>query len=354
MADWHVSRTVRAATLATALIGMALSTGSAGAQTATVAGPETTWNFSLYTQKGSAVTAGFDNLVTMVGNATGGRFRINQVHNGTLAPVKETLDALRINAFQMGFVAQSFHPGKVPTVNIFDLPFLPFANLKTQVTVMTNYFRLPEVVADAARWNTFILMPPNLTSYELAGKGKPPRSIADLKGMRIRAPGGMGEALRTVGVAPNNLPSPEIYGAVERGMIDALAFPMYAHGTYKTVELVTWYTTNMKLGLVAAFAAINLDAWKALPDAYRNLMLASVPEAMESAFPKVLADDQAMIDALNRRNAVAITYSKAEKDKFIEQAARPIWDKWVEDMNAQGYPGRKLLDFVVANAERGV
>jgi hypothetical protein len=82
-------------------------------------------------------------------------------------------------------------------------------------------------------------------------------------------------------------------------------------------------------------------------------MLASVPEGMEKGFPKVLADDQAMIDALNRRKAEAITYSKAEKDKFIEQAARPVWTKWVNDMTAQGYPGAKLLDFVVAGAEKG-
>ncbi|MFO1189950.1 MAG: TRAP transporter substrate-binding protein DctP [Alphaproteobacteria bacterium] len=334
-----------------AFIGAALMTEPALAQGAKVDGPEVKWTFSAYGTKRPG-TSVFDHLVGMVDEQTGGKFKINLVYGEALASVRETLDSVKIGAFEIGHVVGSFHPGKLPTANIFDLPFLPVGNLTVQYKVALNYYKLPEVTADAARWNVYLLTPTLLPPYELAGKGKPPLSIADLKGMRIRAPGGMGAALKAVGVTPNNIPSPELYGALERGMFDALAFPFYAHGAYKTQDLVEWYTTNFELGILATFAVVNLDKWNALPPQYRDLVVSLVPKALERHVPDVKEGDEKILAILKARNVRAVTWPEAEHKKFIDMVAQPVWDAWVADMTKQGYPGQKLLDFVLSEAKK--
>jgi len=321
------------------------------AQGGMVDGPEVKWTFSAYGTKRPG-TSVFDHLIGMVDEQTGGKFKINIVRGDALAPVRETLDSVKIGAFEVGHVVGSFHPGKLPTVNIFDLPFLPVGDLAVQAKVVPGYYKLPEVIADARRWNVHLLTPTLLPPYELAGKGKPPLTIAALEGMRIRAPGGLGAALKTVGVTANNLPSPEIYGALDRGMIDALAFPYYAHGAYKTDELVEWYTTNFELGILSTFAVANLDKWNALPPQYRDLVIRSAPVALQRHIPDVRAGDEKVLAAFKARNVRPVALSAGERETFIEKTAKPVWAAWVAEMDKQGYPGRKLLDFVLNEAKK--
>ena len=50
---------------------------------------------------------------------------------------------------------------------------------------------------------------------------KPIKSLADLKGLKMRIPGLGGEVMAELGVKPVNIPGGEIYTALERGVIDA-------------------------------------------------------------------------------------------------------------------------------------
>jgi len=336
-------------------IGLFLAAGAPHGVAQTAApGPSVNWDFSVYTPPTSSAIAGMSALADLLKERTGGRFVIKTHWSGTLAPAKETLDAIKLGAFQMGMVAQSYHPGKIPTTNVFDLPFLQFGSLPNQLAVMRAYFHLPEVVADAARWNAVILMPSILTPYELAGRGKAPRRLEDFGNLRIRAPGGMGEALKKIGVTPNNIPGPELYGALDRGLIDGLAFPFYAHWSYKTGDLVSWYTTNLELGIVCGYGVVNKAAWDDLPRPYQKLMTDLVPKAQEIGMPRILEDNQRVLDTFKARNVEPVTFTREDRDRLVQIGARPIWDKWVADMNAAGYPGAKLLDFVLMESVKGV
>jgi TRAP-type C4-dicarboxylate transport system substrate-binding protein len=321
---------------------------------ANVDGPAVTWDLATHTPKGNAAMSGMDAMAESASARTDGKFAIKIHWGGTLTPVRETVDALKLGAFQMGLVPQSFHPGKIPTTNIFDLPFLHFGDLKNQVAVERAYFSLPEVVADAGRWDVRILMPALLTPYELSGKGTPPKRLEDLRGLRFRAPGGLGDALKTIGVVPANIASPEIYGSLERGIIDGLVFPAYAHSAYRTQELVTWYTTDLELGIISAYIAINKAAWDKLPPQYRKLVEDLVEPSQERGIPVILADGQKVIDQFKARNIQHVQFSAAERERLVEIGARPIWNKWVQDMISAGYPGQKLLDFVLTESAKGM
>jgi hypothetical protein len=61
-----------------------------------------------------------------------------------------------------------------------------------------------------------------------------------------------------------------------------------------------------------------------------------------------------VLDEFKARKIEPVTFSKTERDKLVEMGARPIWNKWVAEMNAAGYPGQKLLDFVLTESVKGM
>ena len=56
--------------------------------------------------------------------------------------------------------------------------------------------------------------------YEVITK-KPIKSMADLKGLKMRIPGLGGQVMARLGAVPQTLPGGDIYPALEKGTIDA-------------------------------------------------------------------------------------------------------------------------------------
>ena len=138
------------------------------------------------------------------------------------------------------------------------------------------------------KWNAYIYMSNILPQYEYMGKGNPPQSVADFKGKRLRALGGMGRAAELIGATPSTMPASETYTALQRGTVDAIGFPYsYTFAAYKLDEIADWVTTNMSLGTVNCPSVFNVEAWNSLPDQYKELLLSlkdGAYTAMEAAY----------------------------------------------------------------------
>src|SRR3546814_18446752 len=74
-------------------------------------------------------------------------------------------------------------------------------------------------------WNAEAIFSNLLQQAEFLGAGEPPLKLADWKGKRVRATGGIGDAMRLLGATPTSVPAPEVYTSLERGMINEAAFP---------------------------------------------------------------------------------------------------------------------------------
>lgn len=338
-----------------AMLTLVSGPASVPAVAAQVDGPKVNWNLSTFTREGRGIASAFsetEGLPMLVSKATDGNFKIKVHYSEALAPAKEHLDSLKIGAFEMGLFSASLAPGKMPLLTVFDLPFLPLADLNVQARVMLAYYKLPEAIKEAEAWNIRYVLPGLLPAYEAMGKGKPPHSITDMKGMRVRAIGGQGEAMRKVGAVPTTMVTSEVYGALERGIIDAAMFPFYATHTYKLYEVSTWYSTNLGLGVGASVVPVNLKAWNELPAQYRKLIDDSVAEAVSNGV-KAFADMQAVaVNAFSQKKLTAVTFSTAELEQFVQQGGRPVWEAWVKEAEAKGLPGQKVLDFVLAEAKK--
>ncbi len=316
----------------------------AAAPAQVVDGPKVDWKYGTW-GKPRAITAGVEALAKHVSERTGGKFTIT-IGYGTFGGERELLDILSAGGVQASMICTSYHPDKTPAYTALDLPFLPLPDFDTQWAVHEAFNAHPYIVQEIGKWNAISYAANMLPQYEFVGRGNAPRKLTDFKGMRVRALGGLGDAMRNLGAVPTSVPPTEVYTSMERGTVDAVSFPTtYAHMSYKTYEIGSWYTANLSPGTVACPSVINKNAWAQLPPQYQKLMTdfrPKVKEALVSAYQQ--ADDKNL--PLFKKRLTFITYTPAELAEFRKLGAQPVWDKWVADMAAKGIPAKELLQLV--------
>ena len=209
----------------------------------------------------------------------------------------------------------------------------------------------PAFIADLAQWNAVAYMSGLLPQYEFLGKGAPPKSLEAWKGLRVRAGGGIGDAMSRLGAILSTVPATEVYTAIERGTVDAVSFPYtYAHAAYQIHTVADWYTANMSPGTSECAAVINRDALAKLPPQYKQLL----DEAKEPAYA-TLIQAYVDIDKVNlpmfKAKLTEIVYSDADLKQFQDKIGRPVWDKWVAD-NKGKFDSQNVLDTLLREIEK--
>ena len=316
----------------------------------TVDGPKVEWNHSTWGKK-RAFTAGIEKVAEVVSQRTGGKFTIKVHYGEALSRDKENLDGIKIGAFEMADFCNFYHPGKVPAWMVFTMPFLALADWAVSKDVREAMMKHPAFVADLAQWNAVAYMSGLLPQYEFLGKGTPPKSLDGWKGLRVRAGGGIGDAMGRLGAVLSTVPATEVYTAIERGTVDAVSFPYtYAHAAYQIHTVATWFTSNMSPGTTECASVINRDAYAKLPPQYRQLL----DEAKEPAYAALITA-YVEIDKVNlplfRSKLTEIVYSADDLKTFSDTIGRPVWDKWVAD-NKGRFDSQNVLDTLLKEIEK--
>lgn len=342
-------------TIATAMLGAITLGGfviaSERADAQQVKGPAVNWKLSLWGKR-RAFTEGMEYVSAEVAKRTGGKFKIKLYYGEQLSKSKENLDGISLGAFEAGTFCAAYHPGKNAPLNVLDLPFLPLADFDVMRKVHDAVYAHPAAQKALAKWKAHIYMSNILPQYEYMGRGKPPQSVADFKGKRLRALGGMGAAARLIGATPSTMPASETYTALQRGTVDAIGFPYsYTFAAYKLDEVADWVTTNMKLGTVNCPTVFNVDAYNKLPDQYKKLLedlKDGAYKAIETAYNEKDVKNEKKWSAADSRIKM-IKIPEAQMAEFRKIAGKPVWDKWVAD-NKDKLPAQELLDLVLEKA----
>ncbi|HEX9569470.1 MAG TPA: TRAP transporter substrate-binding protein DctP [Rhodospirillales bacterium] len=311
---------------------------------AKIDGPEVNWRFSTWGKK-RAFTEGVEHLAKRLADETGGKFKLKVFYGEALSKARENLDGLKINAFEGAHFCNFYHPGKNPAYMVFTLPFLPLGDWKTSAAVRNELPNHPALKADLERWNAVHYASTLLPQYEFMGKGKPPLKLEDWKGLRVRAGGGIGDAMEKLGATRQTVTATETYTAIERGAVDAVSFPFsYAHFSYKFNEVTTWYTANMSPGTTECPVVFNKTAYDKLPAQYKKLLA-----DLRDEVTKVLIDEYEKADKVNvpklEKTHKKIVYDAATLKEFHKIAGKPVWDKWIAD-NKDKFDAKGVFDAV--------
>jgi TRAP-type C4-dicarboxylate transport system substrate-binding protein len=312
----------------------------------------TEWNVSLWGKR-RAFTEHVEKLAELVSEKTDGEFTLN-ISYGGLSKNRENLDGISIGAFEMAQFCAGYHRDKNPSITVMELPFLGVSSLEQEIELSMAVYQHPAAVEDLGRWNATLLMPSPLPQYNLVGMGDAPAKLADFEGLSVRATGGIGKAMATVGAVPTSMSATEVRQAMDSGVVKAVAFAPHAHMSYGTIENATWWTSNLNPGTVNCPVVVNTDALADLSDAHRDALLGSVEESLDHYVTTYNGKTMdAWGPALEERGIAKVAFSDAEIAAFREAAAAPAAQAWIEENTARGLPAQELYDLVTGMIANG-
>ncbi len=314
-----------------ALLAAAVSLASTGIASAqNFDGPSVFWKWSTW-GKPRAFTAGVEKLAERVSAETGGKFKIQIFYGGQLAKSRENLDGLKNNAFEGAMFCNFYSPGKNPAFMVYSMPFVPLGDFRVSAYVRNKLMEHPAMVRDMEQWNAIAYASTLLPQYEFLGTGKAPKTLADWKGMRVRAGGGVGQAMEVLGATRQTVPAAETYTLMQRGGVDAVSFPFsYAHAAYKINELATWYTANLQPGSSECPMVFNKTAYEKLPSQYQDLLMSLKDEVTQAMIDKYEEADAKNLPAFEQKME-KIVYDDATIAEFKQVAGEPVYKKFIED-----------------------
>jgi TRAP-type transport system periplasmic protein len=198
---------------------------------------------------------------------TGGAIKWKLIAGGQIADAKATFTAVKDGLMQGGLGIVTYVPNAIPSVyaiystNIFGESD-PVA--ASGAALETMYLRCPSCLEELRKQNSVVLAGWTTSAYMLTCR-EPLRTIADLKGKRVRATGGNAEMLKMAGMVPVGATLVEAVGLLQRGGLDC------QHGIIDWVRTfgygdVAKYIMDYPLGLSGPALGIlmNRDAWKSL------------------------------------------------------------------------------------------
>jgi TRAP-type C4-dicarboxylate transport system substrate-binding protein len=178
----------------------------------------------------------------------------------------------------------------------------------------------------------------------LMTRGKPIKTLEDVKGLRMRSPSAaQARQLAVMGATPVAMPITELYPGLDRGTIDGAMVPFSVIIDFRIGEVAKTYTISGPLfGRSSFLIAMNQKKFdslsakaKAAIDKHSGLPLSL---RATDVYIKRSAEGVASV----RGKAEVVEFSKAEQEK-IAKVLRPIVDEWVKDSEAKGIPAKKML-----------
>ena len=235
--------------------------------------------------------------------------------------------------------------GRFPRIEAFELPFM-MSDAEATSKALWNYVH---TVAGDEFKDTHLL------AVNVHGPGvihtgsKPVKSVADLRGLKMRAPTRqVTRLLGALGATPVGMPLPGIADALTKGTIAGCALPWEVVPSVKVHELTRYHAEFDPAGgalYTAGFVlAMNKTRYNALPPDLRKVLDNNSGLATSGWLGKVQqSGDAAGRKAATDRGNTVFTVNAAEAQNFRRQS-RAIELDWMDDMNKRGLDGRRLLE----------
>ena len=271
-----------------------------------------------------------------------GRIKVAIHPGGALAAAPAHYENVVAGAFDIGWTLQGYTPGRFPLSGIVELPFLwssaqeatrVFWQMFEELPALQNEYRDVKVLAT---WTHDL--------GQLYTTSKPVRTLADLRGLKIRAPGPVQVSmLRALGAVPVTMPAGEIYDALERGVVDGLVIGLSAIKGFRLDQLVK-HATLANSYVAAMIVAMNQQSYKKL-SAEDRALLDSLTGKRMAMLGATNYDDEADdgLDALKKAKASIYQLAPAEMEKW-KQATAQVNKEWLKEMESKGRPGKQVHD----------
>jgi TRAP-type C4-dicarboxylate transport system substrate-binding protein len=280
-----------------------------------------------------------------IGKASNGRLKVQPywaMQLGGQAP--QLLDQVREGVVDIVWTVPGFTPGRMPRVEPFELPFVHRDPLSS--TLALQDFQPKHLGPDLKDYHPLLV---HVHAGFLFQTKDPVLKLEDLRGKKIRAASRTGvwllEALGATGVG---LPLNDIPAALSKGVIDGVTLPYEIAPAVRTQDLVSHFSElagpQPRLGTNVFAFLMNRAAYERLPADLKKV----IDDNSGRHIAKWAGENWAAIETPGKK----VVESKS-KNKFhtipeaevarMKAAAKPVFDRWIDEMKKIGVDGDALL-----------
>ena len=294
-------------------------------------------------------------LMQTIEKKTNGKVKFEHYSGETLLKARETLKGIQAGTADMGFLMTAYFPKELPLWSVAQ----PFINGPSQPKTTAAFFRelygkSPLLKEELDKWNQKLVAIHVFGNMGLGGP-KPIKSLADVKGLRVRCAGGY-EAIQIAALGANVvfLPAPEVYMAMEKGALDACFTPVTSYYKYKLYEIGSQHHLleipkfNGTVGLIT----INSQTWDKLPGDVQKAIMDAGKEYSEIEAEKIIALDKDYGDKMKKAGCTIIRINKDEVKKWADLIEAETKAKWLENVKSEGTKGKEIMDQAVQLIEK--
>lgn len=275
---------------------------------------------------------------------SGGRLKIEKYDTMALGGTPPQLvDQVTDGAVDFIWTVIGYTPGRFPSTEAFELPFMMTTGEATSKAFheyceknCADEFKDMKVIA----WHAH--------GPGLIHSKNPVNKLEDMNGLKIR--GGsrvINQMLEKLGATPVGMPVPAVTEALSKGVIDATTIPWEVTPSLKVAELVsnhTGFSGANGLYTQTFVVAMNQAAYDKLPDDLKKVIDANSGIETAAMFGRAMDDgDKVGLKIAQDRKNNIITLDEAETQRW-KDAATPLIDAWIAEMDGKGLDGKRLVE----------
>ncbi len=228
-----------------------------------------------------------------------------------------------------------------PVTTGLDLPFMADSAAHCALAYYKAYQEIPEMRKEYADVKPLGFSATAIAN--IASKGPPAKTLADLKGLKIYTGSKITiEMLGLWGASVRTLKLQDVYMAIQRGMVDAVYFPDAPLRAFKLVDLLSNHTMG-QFSLGAQFYAMNLKKWKSLPPDVQKVFNDLTLSAGCLAGATMTNESHWVVDELKKRGDTFYYLPPDEKAKWAAKLD-PIYKAYIANLNKRGMNGQAIFN----------
>ncbi len=259
---------------------------------------------------------------------SGGRIVIELHDAGEIVPPTKIYEAVRDGLLDFGLNTPAWQKGKYPAGDLFYT--LPGGVLEFNDLVTWLYGGGGKELEQEMYKEEVIVFPLGLTPPEEIWTKRPVKTLADIKGMKIRAAGLSMDLWKRLGASVVLLPGGEVVPALQRGLIDAAEFldasMDYSLGLHEVCKYRFGPPVHMSNNIFQLL--IKTKSWKALSPDLQAIVEAAAMKATFQGYSNFWMDTIAGDKKIRDYGIVTTKLSKEDQAK-----TRKISMKILDDLS---------------------
>jgi len=266
-----------------------------------------------------------------------GRITYTMYAGGALGKGPEHFDIVKKGLSDMGYFTATWTPGRFPLTDV--LSMAAWVDGKDLATAIGNdvYHKALEKEFEDVK-----VLELNGCIQAFVWTTKPVKTLADLKGMKLRSPGGMQTAyIKALGAEPVFMPLGDVYMAMDTGTIDGLVTCPPLVLAFKLYE-VAKYGVKATFGCVSEGVVMNKKTWDKTPPDLQKIILEVVGNPFATTHGLDKKTYAQMMDELKQKGVTIYDLPAAEEEQWFKKFQEAT-KEWVAALEKQGKPAKEAV-----------